>query len=428
VAKVRARPETGKLYLDFFYRGKRCREQTELPDTAEHRREVMRLLRKVEQAIKDGSFVYAQFFPNSPRAARFASGSGAPGLPPAIHGALGTPPGVPMPATMTSSNGTALAAAPVFATFAETWYAEMTPQWRGRYRENVRAVLDRDLLPRFGTQPLARIGKAEVLALRAELAQRPGKQGTLGPARINKILGVLRQILNEAADRFGLMPAFRGIKPLKLPRSEVQPFTLEEVQRILATVRPDYRHYLTVRFFTGLRTGEINALMWEHIDFTRSQILVRQTLVDGEATPGGKTLGSVRDVPMLPMVRQALEAQFQQRRPDVSWVFATREGGPVDGHNFNNRIWLPLLRYLSLKPRRPYQTRHTAATLMLAAGENPEWIARVLGHANTEMLFKVYSRFVPNLTRRDGLALAGLLEQRPLSVIPVKEDVMTPPS
>jgi len=183
-----------------------------------------------------------------------------------------------------------------------------------------------------------------------------------------------------------------------------------------------------VRFFTGLRTGEINALMWEHIDFTRSQILVRQTLVDGEATPGGKTLGSVRDVPMLPMVRQALEAQFQQRRPDVSWVFATREGGPVDGHNFNNRIWLPLLRYLSLKPRRPYQTRHTAATLMLAAGENPEWIARVLGHANTEMLFKVYSRFVPNLTRRDGLALAGLLEQRPLSVIPVKEDVMTPPA
>ena len=426
MAKVRARPETGKLYLDFFYRGQRCREQTELPDTAEHRREVTRLLRKIEQAIKDGSFLYAQFFPNSPRAARFAAGTGAPGLPSTIHGAHGTSPGAPSPAAMTCAQ--VVLAAPLFATFAETWYVEMTPQWRPGYRENVRAVLDRDLLPRFGVQPLAFIGKAEVLALRAELAQRPGKKGTLGPARINKILGVLRQILNEAADRFGLVPAFRGIKPLKLPRSDVQPFTLEEVQRILATVRPDYRHYLTVRFFTGLRTGEINALMWEHIDFTRSQILVRQTLVHGEAVPGAKTLGSVRDVPMLPMVRQALEAQFQQRDPDVAWVFATREGGPVDGHNFNNRIWLPLLRYLALKPRRPYQTRHTAATLMLAAGENPEWIARVLGHANTEMLFKVYSRFVPNLTRRDGLALAGLLEQRPLSVISVKEGAMTPPS
>ncbi len=424
MGKVRTRIESGKLFVDFRYRGQRCREQTDFADTPANRRLLQGLLKRIERAISEGSFVYSAFFPDSPRAALMA----APGLPPAIHGALGTPLGVPMPATMTSSNAAALAAAPLFATFAETWYVEMTPQWRPGYRENVRAVLDRDLLPRFGVQPLAFIGKAEVLALRAELAQRPGKKGTLGPARINKILGVLRQILNEAADRFGLVPAFRGIKPLKLPRSDVQPFTLEEVQRILATVRPDYRHYLTVRFFTGLRTGEINALMWEHIDFTRSQILVRQTLVHGEAVPGAKTLGSVRDVPMLPMVRQALEAQFQQRDPDVAWVFATREGGPVDGHNFNNRIWLPLLRYLALKPRRPYQTRHTAATLMLAAGENPEWIARVLGHANTEMLFKVYSRFVPNLTRRDGLALAGLLEQRPLSVISVKEDAMTPPS
>ena len=53
--------------------------------------------------------------------------------------------------------------------------------------------------------------------------------------------------------------------------------------------------------------------------------------------------------------------------------------------------------------------RHTAATLWLAAGENPEWIARQLGHANTEMLFKVYSRYVPNLTRQDGSAMERLL-------------------
>ena len=31
MAKVRARPETGKLYFDFFYQGTRCREQTDLP-------------------------------------------------------------------------------------------------------------------------------------------------------------------------------------------------------------------------------------------------------------------------------------------------------------------------------------------------------------------------------------------------------------
>jgi integrase len=59
--------------------------------------------------------------------------------------------------------------------------------------------------------------------------------------------------------------------------------------------------------------------------------------------------------------------------------------------------------------RRPYQTRHTAATLWLASGENPQWIARQLGHSSTEMLFSVYSRFVPNLTRKDGSAFERLL-------------------
>jgi len=64
--------------------------------------------------------------------------------------------------------------------------------------------------------------------------------------------------------------------------------------------------------------------------------------------------------------------------------------------------------------RRAYQTRHTTATLWLAAGENPEWIARQMGHANTKMLFTIYSRFVPNLTRRDGTAFEQMLSARGL--------------
>jgi integrase len=66
---------------------------------------------------------------------------------------------------------------------------------------------------------------------------------------------------------------------------------------------------------------------------------------------------------------------------------------------------------LGLKVRRAYQTRHTAATLWLAAGENPEWIARQMGHSTTEMLFRVYSRYVPNITRQDGSAFERLMLQ-----------------
>ena len=108
-------------------------------------------------------------------------------------------------------------------------------------------------------------------------------------------------------------------------------------------------------------------------------------------------------------MRAAFEAQRTRAVEGCPWVFHSQYGNPMDAVNFTNRIWYPLLRNLGLKQRPPYQMRHTAATLMLAAGENPEWVVNVLGHSTTEMLFRVYSRFVPNLTRNDGLAFAGLV-------------------
>lgn len=392
MAKVRARPETGTLYLDFFYRGVRCREQTSLPDTAENRKKVQALLNRVQKEMAQGSFDYAAVFPASPKAAQFASATSV---------------------TRASTSGVKAAAAeqqtPLFSEFAELWFLEMSPQWRKVHRSAVRDVLNRNLLPTFGHRLVGDISKADVLTFRAEIAKLPGRKGTLGNARINKIMCFLRQILNEAADRFELTAAFRNVKPLKQKKTDVQPFSLDEVNRILTTVRPDYRNYLLTRFFTGMRTGEINGLQWKYVDRERNLILVRETLVDGMVEDEAKTQSSIRDISMQPMVREAIDAQWLLRKPDVPWVFPTRTGGPIDGHNFTNRIWYPLLRYLELDKRRPYQTRHTAATLMLASGENPEWIARMLGHSNTDMLFRVYSRFVPNLTRQDGRAFAGLL-------------------
>jgi len=84
------------------------------------------------------------------------------------------------------------------------------------------------------------------------------------------------------------------------------------------------------------------------------------------------------------------------------------------------------LRHLGLKQRPPYQMRHTAATLMLASGENPEWVARMLGHSTTEMLFRIYSRFVPNLTRNDGRAYAQLLATHSAAKSPSAERTESP--
>src|SRR5690606_38076055 len=124
MAKVRVRPETGTLYLDFFYRGVRCREQTALPDSAENRRRVQALMNRISKEIRQGLFDYAATFPESPRAARFADG--APERSP-----IATTPGT-QPAAET----------PSFAEFSVTWRKEMAPQWRRQHRESVDATFD----------------------------------------------------------------------------------------------------------------------------------------------------------------------------------------------------------------------------------------------------------------------------------------------
>ena len=405
MAKVRVRPETNCLYLDFSYRGKRCKEQTALADTPANRRMVESLAKRLQREIAKGSFSYRAFFPDSRRAAMFEDEGGAQ-----------TSMDQPRPTPSAASRPTI-----TLGDFAETWYSENLPRWRGTHAETIRGTLDQHILPHFKMRPLAEVTRAELLAFRGELVKLTKKNGeTLSPSRINHIMTPLRMLLAEASERHEFLTPFRNIKPIRLPKLDIHPFSLEEVQKILETVRADWHPYLAVRFFTGMRTGEINGLEWKHIDFDQDLILVRQTIVKGKLEDT-KTDGSMREIPMVPDVRAALLEQRKLVPEGCRWVFAQRNGEPINLVNFTNRVWHPLLRLLGLARRRPYQTRHTAATLMLGSGENPEWVALILGHVNTEMLFRVYSRFVPNLTRNDGRAFSGLVSASRRVNVPSEE-------
>ena len=386
MAKVRVRPETGNLYLDFQFRGVRCKEQTALSDTPANRKAVEALAKRVDKEIRRGTFDYAALFPNSPRAAMFDEDA------------------TPESTQQSEDHDT-----PTFGEFAALWIIESGPHWRSHYQAEVRKILDAIILPRLGSMPLSRIDRGHLLGFQAEFAKRPGRNGgTVTARRINKVMGLVKTILNEGCDRHGLQSPARSLKRLKQARTEVMPFTLEEVEQLIARVREDYRPYLTVRLLTGLRTGEADGLQWEDVDFATGRFrVVRTHSRNGDG--GTKTDGSRRTIVMVPQVRAAFETQRRNAVPGCAFVFHGRQGNPLDAVNFTNRIWYPLLRNLGLKQRPPYQMRHTAATLMLAAGENPEWVASVLGHSTTEMLFRVYSRYVPNLTRNDGLAFAGLV-------------------
>src|SRR5262245_58005928 len=71
VAGVGVRSKHGRLFLDFRWRGVRCREFTELTDTPENRRRCTALLRIIKGEIALGTFDYRRHFPNGTRLATF---------------------------------------------------------------------------------------------------------------------------------------------------------------------------------------------------------------------------------------------------------------------------------------------------------------------------------------------------------------------
>jgi len=363
----------------------RCRETTNLTDTPANRKKLAKIIEKMEAEITLNIFDYAAYFPKSERAQEMTA--------------------------LADRAEACISRNPTFGQFAEIFYEEKKIEWRPSYRQKIQIILNKYLLPEFGGKAVHAIKKSDLLTFRSSLAKvRYGKDGqsSLSVARINQIMILLRMILEEASDRHEFEMPYKNIKNLKQARPDVNPFTLSEVWLFLKHVRADYKPYYTIRFFTGMRTSEIDGLKWDCINFDRREISIRGALVNGAMGPT-KTLGSQRDIAMSQLVHNALLEQKARTYGKSEFVFCNSQGNPMEYRNVNRRVWKPTLALLGLKHRRAYQTRHTAATLWLAAGENPEWIARQMGHSSTEMLFRVYSRYVPDITRQDGSAMDNLL-------------------
>ena len=384
MASIRSR--YNKLVVDFRYMNKRCRETTNLIDTPANRKKLEKVIEKMEAEITLGIFSYAKYFPKSDKCDEMMALSDRKDC---------------IQSDITS-----------FEQFALLWFSEKEIEWRDTYKRKIKEIIDMYLLPKFGTKPIHIIKKTDVLAFRSSLAKVTyGKANKhLSAARINSIMVPLGMILKEASKRYQFENPYYDIKALKQPKTDIQPLTLEEVWTFINGVRKDYRNYYLVRFLTGMRTSEIDGLTWENIDFNRREIVIKQALVKGKIVPP-KTQESYRAIQMSPWVYDALKEQQAVTYKRSDYVFCSHNGEPLDYNNVNKRVWHPTLKILGLKKRNAYQTRHTAATLWLAAGESPEWIASQMGHATTKMLFNTYSRYVPNMTRQDGSAFEALVNR-----------------
>lgn len=71
-------------------------------------------------------------------------------------------------------------------------------------------------------------------------------------------------------------------------------------------------------------------------------------------------------------------------------------------------LWVYALKKAGVRYRRPYQTRHTYASMMLSAGEHPMWVAQQMGHSDWTMIARIYGRWMPTA---DSMAGARAVEK-----------------
>lgn len=225
--------------------------------------------------------------------------------------------------------------------------------------------------------------------------------------RKNNILSAARSFMLWAVRR-NLWPGpLFAVPRFKSRSSKISPLSPEETRLIMAYGPPPYKDYFQFGILTGLRTGEALGLKFEDFDLKERVISVRRALVRGQVATT-KTIAGDRDIALSRPVWEIYQRRILSNENGSAWFFYSRKPGAVMSRKALARAWGETLRAFSIEPRPLYATRHTFASLAIAAGEDPLWVAKVMGHSRPDQLFLKYSSFLEGV-KRDGEKLIDLV-------------------
>ena len=119
---------------------------------------------------------------------------------------------------------------------------------------------------------------------------------------------------------------------------------------------------------------------------------------------------------MTPSLRARVESVYLQRqveRTDGSgqlciWIFCSKDGTSIDGHNLRSRWWKPLLEAAKLPPIRLHDIRRSVVSLLLNEGLTPWEVQSYIGHRSLVMTCNTYGHRYPWSSRVEA-ALAKFL-------------------
>jgi integrase len=296
------------------------------------------------------------------------------------------------------------------------------PRVSRRTADGYAGLLDRYLRPALGHRQLDKLLPLDIQSVYGKMQARG-----LSARVVRHVHSVLHNALKQAV-KWGLLSRNPSdlVELPKVPHKERRVLSPDEAADFLeaAEVMP---HGLIFEFalMTGMRPEEYLALQWSDVDFERGTAQVRRALVRHKKSwsfEEPKTARSRRTVflpaPLLQKLAAHKRRQAEARlKLGSAWqafdlVFCSDEGTPLSIPNITYRYFRPILTKAKLPRIRLYDLRHTCATLLLIAEENPKVVSERLGHSTIVLTLDTYSHVLPTMQQGATARLEKLLYEK----------------
>jgi len=287
-------------------------------------------------------------------------------------------------------------------------------------RANYASNFKTHITPALGAIPLNKIGHDKMEEFVSDLVKK-----NLAKASIQTILKNLCTLFNHAKKRKVIVdnPA-EGLTQLysQATATEVfEPLTKKEVPLFLAAAKehaPQYYAMFFTAIHTGVRQGELAGLQTGDMDFNGKYLVVQRSIdrIHKKVVPtktkrirrvdlSDELIGVLKE-----HIRQQKEYWLRQEtKPDAEgkkepkkqpeWLFPNQEGSWPDMANVAERHFHRCMEKAGLHRRRPYDMRHTFASLLLTAGAPIAYVSEQMGHQNIQLTVKLYGHLQPGANR-----------------------------
>lgn len=281
-----------------------------------------------------------------------------------------------------------------FITYCRRWLTQEKASRGIRTKEMYQGIIDRYLAKDYPDQFFSEISQTD---LQETINKNFTKYETC-----NKIKLTLRQIYNAAEEEGLISHGKVNVSKLTLPpkvHTEKRALTDAEKEALFAADLTDkQRAFVLTLYFTGMRCEEALALVPEAFNFKTKMVCVSQVVIrDGSSAIVQRTAKndySLRDINLPDKYIKAVKPYIDSCKGFL-FGMERKDNAPMTHSSFM-KFWSGIRKALALiepsaQTLTPHIFRHNYATMLYYSNITLKKAAKLMGHADTTMIMKVYA-------------------------------------